>query len=289
MTGTAKITAIAPWFGGKRTLAPRIVEELGPHRFYVEPFCGSMAVLLAKPEATTEMVCDLHGDLVNLGQVIQHPVDGPRLYRRLRRCWMSEAEHAEAKRRMAEPFRPGVSRAFDYFVFSWMGRNGVSGTVTSNVTFARRFTPNGGQGGKRFHSAVQSIPGWRQRLRNVNILRCDGFGVLEKLDDADGVAVYMDPPYLVKGAKYVHDFSVADHRRLAELAGRFRLARVVVSYYDHPALAELYPGWTKRVIEVSKALAHQGRRGTNDTKASEVLLINGPSLAGEPEEARLFA
>ncbi len=44
----AKITAIAPWFGGKRTLAPRIIEALGKHTAYWEPFCGSMAVLLAK-------------------------------------------------------------------------------------------------------------------------------------------------------------------------------------------------------------------------------------------------
>jgi len=53
---------------------------------------------------------------------------------------------------------------------------------------------------------------------------------------------------------------------------------VVVSYYDHPRLAELYPGWTKVSIEVSKALAHQGRRGANDKKAIECLLINGESF-----------
>ena len=38
-----QIKALAPWFGGKRTLAPRIVAELGPHRAYWEPFCGSLA------------------------------------------------------------------------------------------------------------------------------------------------------------------------------------------------------------------------------------------------------
>ena len=41
-----KVTALAPWFGGKRTLAPKVIELLGEHRTYVEPFCGSMAVLL---------------------------------------------------------------------------------------------------------------------------------------------------------------------------------------------------------------------------------------------------
>ena len=29
-----KVKAVAPWFGGKRTMAPRIVEEIGKHRAY---------------------------------------------------------------------------------------------------------------------------------------------------------------------------------------------------------------------------------------------------------------
>jgi site-specific DNA-cytosine methylase len=50
-----KIKALAPWYGSKRTLADRIVKELGPHKFYVEPFCGSCAVLRN------------HGDAVPVG------------------------------------------------------------------------------------------------------------------------------------------------------------------------------------------------------------------------------
>ena len=37
------VKAIAPWFGGKRTLAPAIVVELGTHTQYFEPFFGSGA------------------------------------------------------------------------------------------------------------------------------------------------------------------------------------------------------------------------------------------------------
>lgn len=35
-----------------------------------------------------------------------------------------------------------------------------------------------------------------------------------------------------------------DHARLAKELLRFKRARVVVSYYDDPRLAELYPDWT---------------------------------------------
>lgn len=40
-----KLKSILPWFGGKRTLAPRIVDELGEHSYYFEACAGSMAVL----------------------------------------------------------------------------------------------------------------------------------------------------------------------------------------------------------------------------------------------------
>ena len=66
-----KIKALAPWFGSKRNLAPEIVRELGKHRKYDEPFCGSAAVLLAKEPATCETVNDLHGDLINLARVVK--------------------------------------------------------------------------------------------------------------------------------------------------------------------------------------------------------------------------
>lgn len=276
MAADMKISAIAPWFGSKRTLAPRIVSYLGEHRCYWEPFCGSMAVLLSKPEVTTETVCDLHGDLVNLATTIQDAIEGPRLYRRLRRVWMIDEQHEKAAECMRNPFEPTPDRAFWYFVWSWQGRNGVSGTGGYNVSFARRFTPNGGQGGKRFQSAVASIPAWRRRLANVNIWRTDAFSVLPKIDDVEGVAIYCDPPYLVKGASYIHDFATADHQRLAQALGRFRKARVVVSYYEHPDLADLYPGWQKIDCTMTKALVNQGMRDANGeaAKAPEVLLIN---------------
>lgn len=66
------VTAILPWYGSKRTLASRIVSALGPHRAYWEPFCGSAAVLIAKPVATMETVNDLHGDLIHMIRIMQH-------------------------------------------------------------------------------------------------------------------------------------------------------------------------------------------------------------------------
>ena len=292
VTTKPKIKAIAPWFGGKRTLAAVIVEELGPHKSYWEPACGSMAVLFAKEPSSHETVNDLHGDLVNLARVVQGPA-APELYDRLQRTLMCEDLVLEAKAKVSEPYRAqgngDADRAYWYFLISWAGRNGVSGTRRSNYQMAVRWTSGGGSGAIRFCSAVHSLPWWHQRLRRVEILCRDLFDVVPRIDDQVGTVLYLDPPYFRAGARsgsqaYLYDFQPVDHQRLATEARRFQKARVVVSYYDHPDLPELYPGWTRRMVYRQKNLHVQNRRGAGQCLAPEVLLINGPSFAAEAPE-----
>lgn len=269
-------TAIQPWFGSKRTLAPRIIAELGEHSTYWEPFCGSMAVMLSKPAARMETVNDLHGELINLARVIRDRCKGPALYRRLRRVLASPAAQAEATELLGKG--DAIDRAENYFVHSWLAMNGVSGTSKNNVNFCRRYTSNGGAPAKRWAGAVLSIPAWRRRLRTVTILCDDAFKMLQRIEDKAGTVIYADPPYLTKGAKYLHDFTPADHQRLADLLNRFTQTRVVVSYYAHPDLADLYRGWTLVDCSLTKTMVASGKRdGKNKAIAPEVLLINGPS------------
>jgi DNA adenine methylase len=55
-----------PYFGGKSRVAPEAWSRFGHVANYVEPFAGSLAVLLARPdEPGTETVNDLDGLLVN--------------------------------------------------------------------------------------------------------------------------------------------------------------------------------------------------------------------------------
>ena len=280
-----KIKAIAPWFGGKRNLAPRIVELLGKHRVYWEPFCGSMAVLMAKPPCVMETVNDLHADLINLARVIQDTKLGPQLYRRLRRTLMHEQLFREAAERYkdrgyhAEIDKPNVDRAYDYFLCAWLGRNGCGGLLSYNQGFCVRYTANGGHAAKRWQSVIASISAWRLRLANVTILQRDAFELLERIEDKKGTALYIDPPYLKKGAKYIHDFEDGDHERLATLLNKFTNTRIVVSYYDDPLLKQLYPGWSRFEIPVTKSLANQNRRNHKNkgVRVIEVLLVNQKS------------
>jgi len=238
---------------------------------------------MAKPPCAMETVNDLHGDLINLARVIQDPQLGPKLYRKLRRTLMHEQLFKEAAERiravdwsyLSSVLTPHVKRACDYMLCAWLGRNGVAGTLSYNQGFCVRYTNRGGDANRRWRSAIESIPAWRRRLAKVTILQRDAFELLERIDDAPGTAIYIDPPYLKKGSKYIHDFEGADHQRLAELLARFNSARVVVSYYDHPKLAELYPSWQRIEIPVTRSLVSQGKRDKdNKVKVIEVLLVN---------------
>lgn len=300
------IGAILPYFGGKRTMAHVIVEELGPHHSYWEPFCGSMAVLLGKPSVRSETVNDLHGDLINLARVIQHSTEGPRFYRQLRRTWVSEQLFKEAAGRLWDDCGDDldVVRAIDYFTASWLGRNGTAGTKIgqkrgAGYSFCVRFTSGGGDPSTRWKGAIESIPGWRKRLRNVTILKRDAFEILSRIEDEEGTVIYVDSPYLAetrsgfngKGgtSHYRHEFAPGDHARLAEAVRHFKRTRVVVSYYDHPSLDDLYSGWTKRHIKASKAIANVAKRDKGgSTDAPEVLLVNGPSFGAKAGPATLF-
>src|SRR5206468_741914 len=159
---------------------------LGPHKSYWEPFCGSMAVLMSKPHVRQETVVDLHGDLINLARVIQDREAGSGLYRMLRRTLMHEVTLRDAWEELKDPAsQMGVRRAWAFFVTSWMGRNGSVGTEghARTATFCIRYTANGGDSATRFRGAVESIPQWRRRLRNVTILNRDSFDVLAKVAD----------------------------------------------------------------------------------------------------------
>jgi DNA adenine methylase len=62
-----------PWFGGKRRVAAQVWDRFGDTPNYVEPFAGSLAVLLGRPDdhrAKTETVNDLDGFVANFWRAV---------------------------------------------------------------------------------------------------------------------------------------------------------------------------------------------------------------------------
>ncbi len=275
------LLALEPYYGCKRQLSDKIIEALGPHNIYYEPFCGSCAVALAKPKCRMTVVNDLHGATINLARVVQDDGFSLVLFSRLTRTLFCEELYNDSVKWLLEnklsheQIGPWywIDWAYHYFIVSWQGRNGFVGTTRElSSGFCKRYTGSGGDPATRFRNAVGSLPTWWDTMRGWTILSEDGFALIERIPDEDGVAVYIDPPYVEHIADYVHDFVADDHVRLANALSRFKAAKVVVSYYEHPILGELYKDWSKVSLEVPKNISvKKGQK----TKAPEVLFING--------------
>ena len=83
MTATPKITYRQ--YGGKASIAKWIVSHFPEHRTYLEPLCGSAAVLLAKPRSFVEIINDLDEVVMGMwradqvaARAIGRPACGPR-------------------------------------------------------------------------------------------------------------------------------------------------------------------------------------------------------------------
>ena len=72
----AVLRAPFPYFGGKRRAASLVWEALGNVDHYVEPFCGSAAVLLARPHVgRCETINDADGMVSNFWRAVKGAPD----------------------------------------------------------------------------------------------------------------------------------------------------------------------------------------------------------------------
>lgn len=173
-----------PWFGGKRHAAGDIWRRLGDCAHYVEPFCGTLAVLLLRPHRCnrtyhSETVNDADGFLCNAWRAIQlrpdetadwasWPVSEADLHARHQWLLRWQTEH-EVERLMGNPDWCDP-RAAGYWLWgqsSWIGTGWCSGRGPWVVDADGRLT-------KRPRSAGRSEPGAARSLPHI---RGDGQGV----------------------------------------------------------------------------------------------------------------
>ena len=121
-----------PWFGGKSRAAGLIWPRLGDVANYIEPFAGSLAVLLARPHAPRiETVNDLDCFLANFWRSIAadpeqtaHFADWPvnEADQHARHRWLvNRAEFRERMRSDPEHFDPKIAGWWVWGLCAWIG------------------------------------------------------------------------------------------------------------------------------------------------------------------------
>ena len=153
-----------PWFGGKSRVAPEVWAALGDVDNYIEPFAGSLAVLLARSphhKGTTETVNDKDLFLANFWRaliadpdgVAHHanwPVNEADLF--ARHMWLvqiGQTQMEEALLTDPDYFDSKIAGWWVWGVASWIGSGRCSGTGPWSVD-GRRVTKGArGQGVNR--------------------------------------------------------------------------------------------------------------------------------------------
>lgn len=256
-----------PYFGSKQTLAPWIVSMLPPHEHYVEPFAGSLAVLLAKPPSRMETVNDLDHSLVTFWRVLRNRPE--ELARACALTPHSRAEYENALIRL-DAETDDLERARLVWVLLHQGRaRRLDGYDGWKHAAAQRRVP------AVIGNALDRIAPAAARLHAVTLECAPALDVISEYGARPEVLLYLDPPYLEDtrhpAARYGHEMRDPEgHRELAR-ALHGCAAAVVLSGYPSPLYDGLYGGWDRVQCPAATGNGRPGARAR-----TEVLWSNRP-------------
>ena len=213
-----KLKAPFPWFGGKRKVAAEVWAAIGDAYNYVEPFAGSLAVLLARPQwhkGSVETVNDADEYIANFWRALAADPESVARYANwpvnetdqfARHIWLvTEGQRQMANGMAVDPdwYDAKIAGWWVWGISQWIGRDWCSGRGPWSVVdgvLVKLDKSDAGQGVKR------QLP----HLGNA------GKGVNRQL------------PHLGDAGKGVHRASVHEYlyTYMAELAARLRYVRV---------------------------------------------------------------
>jgi len=235
-------TAMVRWFGAKNRIAKWIVSYLPQGEVYVEPFCGSAAVLFAKEPWPVEVINDRDGILINLFRVMQNPKTFWELAHRLTWTPYSYREFKKARRILLDENASAVDKAWAAMVAY---NQGFSGRCSCDGDWGRSTKRSNAESWVR---RKQLLRFWHERLSGVYIDSVDGIDCITRWDGPTTV-FYIDPPYppSVRKSSNYYDCETSEeyHQRLVETLLGIK-GKAVVSGYDHPLYRELErEGWRR--------------------------------------------
>lgn len=222
------------YYGGKQRIGEAILAHMPPHRLYLEPFAGGLALLFRKARAQRETVNDLDGAVVAFWRALRdHPHE---LAAAVAATGYARAEWEVAHEGLDDPSIDDVERARRLIVSidQSYARCGDTWSPPSKL---------GDRPGRWQPSTWADMPARLlaavDRLQGVAIEHSDALSLIPKWDVPDAV-IYCDPPYTG-----VHRLR-AQNDGLHSTAGGKRGYR----HDDHP---ELWPALVGTLLGIEHA------------------------------------
>lgn len=237
---------VAPYIGGKKNLAARIVARIAeiPHTTYAEPFIGMGGVFLRRPyRAQAEVINDISGDVVILFRVLQRHYQA--FMDMLRWQLTSRAEFERLLAALPDTLTD-LERAAR---FLYIQRVTYGGKVTSRSFGVSPDRPS------RFDVTTLAplLAEVHDRLAGVTIERLPWSDLLARYD-TPGTLFYLDPPYWGCETDYGPGvFSAADFHRMAEQLAGLR-GKFLLSINDTPEIRKIFAAFEIEAVETAYSI-----------------------------------
>ncbi|WP_338662651.1 DNA adenine methylase [Pararoseomonas sp. SCSIO 73927] len=255
----------APYLGGKRNLARRVIARLGaiPHTTYVEPFIGMGGIFLRRPfRAKAEVINDISTDVANLFRILQrHYVPLMDMLR-----WQLTSRSEWQRLNAANPDTlTDLERAARFLYLQRLCFGGKVSGRTFGVTpgVPARFDV------AKLASTLEEV---HERLSGVVIERLPYAELLRRYD-RPGTLFYCDPPYWDCETDYGEGvFARGDFELLADALAGLK-GRFLLSLNDTPGVREVFGRFSIEEVDVTYSV---GQHAARRPPAREVL-ISGPA------------
>lgn len=280
-----------PYFGGKSMIADLIWRRLGCVKRYIEPFFGSGAVLLKRPdwrENPDEIICDKDGHIANVWRSIKFApdkvaewCDWPVNHADL--CARREVLRRESENLLrdliadTEYYNAKLAGYWVWCTSCWIGSGMMSSNSIPLLEHGQGI--NQGQipmlcGDQGVNVKRQNIYTWLKtlslRLRQVKVVCGDWSRVCggNWQDNKSPCGIFFDPPYSDekrnKNIYYCESMTVAHEvREWAKKRGDNKNYRIIIAGYDGEHDELLNYGWT---VEAWKANGGYGNQGNGQGK-----------------------
>ena len=262
------------YYGSKMQIADQILRYAPLHTCWVELFCGSAALTMAKKATPVEIINDIDGDIVNVfRQLRENPDD---LIRAVELTPYARAELTAAREDQSRA--TDIERARLFLCRSMMAVNSIQAGAMGGFSFSNSIARTGKEMRvTRWNNYPAKIQTIAERLKCVRIENRDARELLRQFADRPATLVYADPPYNVERASaYVHDAKEdAFHAELLDLCNSVR-CMIMLSGYDTPLYRDTLTeakGWELKTIDAYTA-------GTNGVRKArqEHLWLNSHAV-----------
>ncbi len=250
--------SLAPYLGGKARQQKWIASYIDdiPHKCYVEPFCGSAAVLWAKQKSKIEVLNDKDKRFPLVFKALRdHPRKAINYLNKIEYSKAAFDESYDILRSddpQLEDWKLGCWALFQVFA-------SYSGYADAH-SFAWRV--KGQNPAVAWENKIVSLNWFIKRLREATILNRDAIDLIKSVDKPN-VLLYCDPPYA--GAEYRYKIAKGfSHELLAETLKNLKHAKVILSHYYAEPYISLYDGW-----RVEKKKSVQSCSGTTKHSPDE--------------------